>query len=205
MFSEVISLDKKTRWVLCRSVFGTIWAAPCWSLDRMQVYCSRVHFLFRPTLFTEERKECRTFRQIVNTSVQHHEILLPPLSQFVVHCVHSLLLSISYHLFLCLSLMSLFNLHSRTSTLLVGDHECVTLLTHQEAELGEKDTRDSPILNILKGRDPSHDPIVCPPPLILHFSLSHFLSQGPWWLLFPLSLMGITAEVLISAPLNADF
>ncbi len=85
------------------------------------------------------------------------------------------------------------------------------LLTHREPELGWEERRDSPSLNISKGSDPQHDPIICPQPLILHFTLSDVLSQGPRWLLFPLSLMGIRdslqPEVLIAVavPLNTDF
>lgn len=106
---------------------------------------------------------------------------------------------------------SLLNRHSVTSSSLVRDCEFVTLLTHREPEQGGEERRDSPSLNISKGSDPQHDPIICPQPLILHFTLSGVLSQGPRWLLFPLSLMGIRdsslPEVLIAAaaPLSTDF
>lgn len=82
---------------------------------------------------------------------------------------------------------------------------------HQEPELGWEEKRDSPGLNISRGSDPQHDPIICPHPLILHFTLSDGLSQGSPWLLLPLSLMGIREsslpEVLIEAavPLSTDF
>lgn len=72
-----------------------------------------------------------------------------------------------------------------------------------------KERRDSPSLNISKGSDPQHDPIICPQPLILHFTLSDVLSQGPPWLSFPLSLMGIRdtllPEVVVAVPLSAGF
>lgn len=129
---------------------------------------------------------------------------IPPYSV----CYSNLSLSSSSHI---ISPRSLLNLHSVTSSSLVRDREFVTLLTHQDSELGGKERRDSPSLNISKGSDPQHDPIICPQPLILHFTLSDVLSQGPQWLLLPLSLMGIRdswlPEVLIAVavPLSTDF
>lgn len=116
---------------------------------------------------------------------------------------------LSLTIFLQLYYISLLNLHSITSSSLVRDREFVTLLTHQEPELVGEQRRDSPSLNISKGSDPQHDPIICPQPLILYFTLSGVLSQGPRWLLFPLSLMGIRdsslPEVLIAVPPSTDF
>lgn len=97
------------------------------------------------------------------------------------------------------------------SSSLVRHREFVTLLTYWESELDGKERRDSPSLNISKGSDPQHDPIICPQPLILHFTLSDVLSQGPPWLSFPLSLMGIRDSLLVevvitvAVSLSADF
>lgn len=68
-----------------------------------------------------------------------------------------------------------------------------------------------PQLEYFKREQSSTWPYHLFPPLILHFTLSGFLSQGPRWLLFPLSLMGIRdpslLEVLISVAvlLSTDF